>query len=333
MLLAATYLHCRSTPFKPVSVFGMVIAVDPDRLIDEFASRQYGCVSKAQACRAGMTNSMIHHRLSSGAWIRLASGVYAVASAPPRWERQVAAAVLSRPRSIVGGSTAAFLHGFEGFKKGRPEIIVPEGANTRSALATVRKSMWFNELGTTRVAGFAATNKAETLLSVAGRLSIERLEVVLDDQLVTGSVTVDDFEVVRRRVAKGRVRGSGRLFPLLDERAHDAWEPPSNQLERYLDRLVDHPDVPAATRQHPFRFDRIPMIVDLYIADWRLILEADGRRWHTRRADFERDRARDNAAAAQGLAVLRFTWRMLTRDFEGCRRTLLETGAVRSQIA
>lgn len=311
----------------------MFAGVDPDRRIDEYASRQYGAFSLAQARRSGMTDNMIHPRLAAGAWVRLAAGVYAVASAPPKWERQVAAALLSRPRAIVGGSTAAHLHGFEGFNKGRPEIIVPTGANTRSPLAAVRKSMWFDVLGTRRLAGFTATNEAETLLALASRLSVERLEQLLDDRLTGGVLAVDDFEVIRRRVATGRVRGTGRLFPLLDDRAPDAWEPPGNQLERYLDDLVDHPGVPGATRQHPLRFDASPMIVDLYIAAWRLILEADGRRWHTRRADFERDRARDNAAAAQGVAVLRFTWRMLTQDFAGCRRLLLETGAVRSRIA
>lgn len=311
---------------------GIFAAVDPDLRIDVYASRQYGTFSIAQAHRAGMTDNMIHTRLTAGSWIRLAAGVYAVASAPPRWERQVAAAVLSRPRAIVGGKTAAHLHGFEGFNKGRPEIIVPVGANTRSPLAVVRKSMWFDELGTRWLAGFTATNEAETLLALAGGLSVERLEQVLDDRLTGGCVAVDDFEVIRRRVATSRVRGAGRLFPLLDDRAPDAWEPPVNKVEQYLDHLVDHPSVPRATRQHPFSTDTTPMIVDLYIAAWRLILEADGRRWHTRRADFERDRARDNAAAAQGMAVLRFTWRMLTQDFAGCRRVLLRTGAVRSPI-
>lgn len=307
--------------------------MDPDRRIDEYASRQYGVFSLDQARRTEMTDNMIQSRLEKGAWLRLAPGVYAVASAPPKWERQVAAAVLSRPRAVVGGSTAAYLHGFDGFRKGRPEIVVPATSSARSPIAIVRRSRWFEELRTIQVRGFPVTDEAETILALASRLSIDRLQSLLDDRLAAGTVDVDDFEGIRRRVAGARVRGVARLFPLLDERGHDAWEPPGNALERYLDRLVDHPAVPPATVQVPFRFDAVPMVVDIYIAAWRLILEADGRRWHTRRADFERDRARDNAAAARGLAVLRFTWRMLTQDFEGCRRTLLETGATRPRSA
>lgn len=304
--------------------------MEEDRALDVYASRQYGVFSLTQARKAGMSDDMLYRRVRSGAWVRLAPKVYALASAPPRWERQVAAAVLSRSPTAVSGPSAARLLGFDGFRPGRPEITVPANGNTRSPIARVVRSKWFYELSTLRRAGFIVTSPAETLLSLASSQPADRVERILDDALAAKTVTVDDFELIRRRVAGGRVRGSGLLFPLLDERAPDAWEPPGNELERHLDLLVDHPGVPSGSRQVPFRLDVIPMIVDRYIPRWRLILEADGRRWHTRRADFERDRARDNAAAAAGLVVLRFTWQMLTRDLEGCRRILLRTGATRT---
>lgn len=304
-----------------------------DRIIEEYAARQYGVFALRQCQRAGLTVSQIKTRLRQGAWVKLAPGVYAVASAPPKWERQVAAAVLSRPDAIVTGVTAATLLGFDGFRPGRVEIVVPPVGNARSPLAHVVRSQWFSEIGRVRADGFEVTNEPETMLVLAGRLPADRLERVLDSRLAGGTVTVDAFEPIRRRIERGRVRGSRSLLGLLDERGEAGWVPPHTELERHLDRLVDDPRVPLATRQHPFAAGAGRMIVDLYIAEWRLILEADGRRWHTRRADFERDRARDNAAAAQGLVVLRFTWQMLTQDMEGCRRTLLETGAARARIA
>lgn len=322
-----------TTPFSTESEVGKVTVVHPDRRIDEFASRQYGAFSLTQAREAGLTDTMIQRRLESGAWVRVVAEVYVLASSPPRWERQVAAAILSRREAIVSGTAAAVLHGYEGFRPGRPEITVPDGVSSRSPIARVVRSRWFDEISTTRLSGFRVSSEAETILALAGRLTVAQLESLLDGRVTAGKVEVDDFEVIRRRVAGGRVRGSARLFPLLDERAVDAWEPPGNQLERCLDLITDDPRIPPVSRQHPFRLADRESIVDRFIARWRLILEADGRRWHTRRADFERDRQRDNAAAAQGLAVLRFTWRMLTQDLEGCRRILLETGAARSRIA
>jgi very-short-patch-repair endonuclease len=72
------------------------------------------------------------------------------------------------------------------------------------------------------------------------------------------------------------------------------------------------------------------MTVDAYVPSWRLIIEADGRRWHSRKADFERDRLRDNLATSHGVAVLRFSYQMLTRNPQHCLTTILETGRVRT---
>lgn len=52
----------------------------------------------------------------------------------------------------------------------------------------------------------------------------------------------------------------------------------------------------------------MPGRVDFLLPDQRIVIEADGRRWHTRIADFDRDRWRDNQAAAHDHRVMRFTW-------------------------
>lgn len=69
------------------------------------------------------------------------------------------------------------------------------------------------------------------------------------------------------------------------------------------------------------------------MAAWRLVVEADGRRWHTRVADFERDRARDVEALRHGHVVARFTWSQLTRRPDECLAALLDIGATRAAPA
>lgn len=51
--------------------------------------------------------------------------------------------------------------------------------------------------------------------------------------------------------------------------------------------------------------------VDLLIGD-RLVLELDGREWHT---DFERDRARDRALVARGYLVIRASYRQVMAEW------------------
>jgi very-short-patch-repair endonuclease len=47
--------------------------------------------------------------------------------------------------------------------------------------------------------------------------------------------------------------------------------------------------------------------LDLAYPTVKLAPEADGRRWHSSRADFQRDRTRGNLLAGAGWTVLRFT--------------------------
>jgi hypothetical protein len=56
---------------------------------------------------------------------------------------------------------------------------------------------------------------------------------------------------------------------------------------------------------------------------WQLILEADGRAWHTRVDDFVRDRWRDNLANVHGYDVLRFTYHQLVHHGRDCRSLLV----------
>jgi len=73
--------------------------------------------------------------------------------------------------------------------------------------------------------------------------------------------------------------------------------------------------------------------VDAFILEWRLILEADGRRWHARVADFDNDRWRDNQAAAMGLRVQRFTFTHLTQRRGEVAELIAAAGAATARVA
>jgi very-short-patch-repair endonuclease len=299
----------------------------PDRAIDELASRQYGTFSRLQAEMAGFSARMILTRVENGAWIRLAPSVYALASAPPKWERQMAAALLTRRGSVVAGRAAAFLHEFDGFGPGRPVIMIGPGGNARSPLAKVIRSDRFNEVAVVRRRGFRATDEAETVMSLAAELRRDRLEVVVDSLLARGSCSVEQLN--RVVAANSGARGVARLRPIVATRLKDAYQPPASELERLLYGVLDDPRLPPYARQVPMGYETVDATVDAFIDVWRLIVEGDGRRWHTRKADMVRDRIRDNEALAHGLAVVRFTYEMLRDTPEQVIETLLRIGRVR----
>jgi very-short-patch-repair endonuclease len=149
---------------------------------------------------------------------------------------------------------------------------------------------------------------------------------VLVARLATIEDLLDRFvECVPRRAA-----GRGQLRELLESRGESGFVPATSQLERWLRLMLGD----AASGE--FVFEASPPWwpdgegrVDAYCAPRRLIVEADGRRWHTREADFVQDRRRDNLAAAHGHAVLRFTFIDLRDHREECRSMVEETIAAR----
>lgn len=302
------------------------MVVRPIAELDRLAARQHGVFSRGQAITLGLTRAQISYRLEQHRWVRLSSGVYALASAAVSWERQLMAALLTHPRSVVGGRSAAVLHEFAGFRRGRPEILAPFSGNSRCSLARVVRSRHFDSVATSIIAGFHCTTIPETILTLSLRESPSTIERVLDDQLAAEKLKVDDFGPILERLEFARQPGLPALRRALSRRSADAYQPPTSLLEKLLYQLLTRPELPPHDRQLPIAYERLDATVDAYIPEWSIIVEADGRRWHTRVADFERDRARDNAAAAAGLVVVRFTYRMLKDNPKECLDTLVNAG-------
>lgn len=179
---------------------------------------------------------------------------------------------------------------------------------------------------TTTLDGFEATTVAETILTLALREHPATIERALDQGLATGKLRVEDFAPILERLEFARQRGLAPLRRMVAERRSDAYQPPTTELERLLYRMLDRDELPAYVRQLPNLYETVAATVDAYVPAWRMVVEGDGRSWHTRKADFERDRLRDNAAAEAGLVVVRFTYSMLKKDPAGCAATLLRAG-------
>lgn len=297
-------------------------------VIDVYASRQYGVFNRRQIREAGYDRSAVQRRISSGEWVRLCPNVFCVASAPPKWERQMAAAVLSRPRALVGGTSAAYLLSLRGSRKGRPTIIVPEGANTRLSIGRVIRSKHFDSLSTETIAGFTVTSMAETLMTLARDLPISDLEAALEDALLAGRVDIQELRAVLAREAGSP--WAGVMSRLVLDHSADAPTPDSSYLEALLERLLAKTELPPTLREFSFSIRGTPARVDVYIPDWQMVIEADGRAWHGRLRDQEADHRRDAGLAARGIQVIRLTYRMITDDPDECLSMILAAGAHRS---
>lgn len=298
--------------------------------IDRLAARQHGVFNRRQARDAGFDHNAVGRRLDNGTWLKLDHSVYCVASAKPTWMRQLWAAFLSRPRALIGGRSAAALHGLEGFGPGRPVIVVPGSANARSNLARVIRAEYFDQIETVRIGGLPVTSVEETIVTLASDLTVGKMEKVLDEAILSGTLRVEVIQPIIERELGRRRKGIVSLRDLVEERAPWAPSVDSTYLEALLEKLLAGAPIPQWEREHPFTIGGVSSRVDVYVRLWSLVIEADGRAWHARVAAYETDRARDNALAAQGIQVIRLTYKMLTEDSEGCLATILQTGRVRS---
>ncbi|HEX6286593.1 MAG TPA: DUF559 domain-containing protein [Acidimicrobiia bacterium] len=155
-----------------------------------------------------------------------------------------------------------------------------------------------------------------------------RLEACLEDALLASKVTVSELRTVLAR--EGCSPGTAVLDHLVTEHSEDAPTPDSTYLEALLERLLRRAGTPEWHREFPFSIRGAPARVDVFIQDWDLVIEADGRPWHGRMRDLEADKRRDAELAGRGIQVIRFTYSMLTDEPEECLGTIRGAGKHRS---
>lgn len=250
-----------------------------------------------------------------------------IGGSPSTIQQQLHVAVRSRTKALVSGRTAAWLHGFDGVAKPiRPELTVPASASGRSSAAVIRRSQHFANIVTVSVEGVPVASVAETVFRMAEYISPRRTARFLDAALLTSPDADAVLGEIYLRHQGERMRGMAALRPLLLERLSTQTAATESELEALADEVFADAELPRILPQSPIPWAPSAGRVDRFIPEWRLIIELDGRRWHAREEQFEMDRIRDNAAAANGYAVLRFTWTMLRTQPDHCIALILKTG-------
>lgn len=302
-----------------------------DLRIELIAGKQQGAFSRKQAFAAGASERFVTRRLAEKRWIRAAPAVYVLASSQGTWLRQCKVAELSVDDGAIAGHTALVLHGVPGFKGGGIELWTPVNSNVRSPVARIHR---YAGAALTSVKGMRVTTVAQALFDISMTRGLWTVERAIDGSLLERRVTVDDL-VERLQFYEGSRRpGLPKLRPLIEERREEGWTPPTNELEALLYKmLAELPGQPRVDRQAAMPWRRAePLRVDALLPDHKLIIEADGRRWHTRVKDFDRDQWRTNEAVAHGFSVMHFTWVHLN-DFAADSALLVEQTIRRSTAA
>lgn len=284
-------------------------AAELSRLL-ELSGPQAGAFSAAQATELGVSRRQLTRAERSGVLRRVHPSVFFIGGGVlPPLARIHAAALAAGPAAVPSHESAFHLHGVDRVPF---DVVVSTGPTGRTDLLGVRvhRVRDLVEEHLCVVDGVRTTTIERALVDVATCFSASRTAWLLDHLTITTRRTSLGriARVVRQVNRRGRA-GIGAFTTLLDARA--AGPPlPRSQLERAADALLALTSLPVPIREYPLPIPDGQRAAEARYVDraWpgaKLILEIDGRPWHSRERDMARDRRRDRQAAAAGWQTMR----------------------------
>lgn len=282
-----------------------------EREIAALTAAQHGLVSTDQLRELGVSAGRIRGLLSRGALIRDHQLVLRAAAAPITKAQQVMAATMSVRGAMASHLTAAEVLAFASTPRSHV-VTITVGTPHHHDLngVRVRRSNLIPPHHVTVVDGIRVSRPERTVLDLAADLTPRVLGRMIEQQYVDRRITQLRMEQVVREMAVPGRRGITRLCAVLD--SIDGRPPAESELEaRFLELIRTH-GLPEPERQVTFSWsEREHGRVDTAWPTHRLIVELDGRRYHSLSAAFERDRRRDQLASIAGWRPIRFTWRQV----------------------
>jgi very-short-patch-repair endonuclease len=280
-----------------------------DHIIFEVLAGGRGACTRSQLLAAGVSASAIDRRLRSGLLVAVHGGVYVWAARRREVATLAAAALLAAPGAALGNFTAADRHCFPLPEEGKVHLVITRGpARSFDPHVVVHRTRWLPAADLTVVDGWPVTSPARTLCDLAADLRPARLRHLVERQLLDGRPAATELVACHRQLARRGRPGTAAMRQVLGDLLDD--EPfPESDLELALARLLADAGLAGFRRQYrPPWYDGVRGVVDFAQPAARLVVEADGRRWHgTDQARVE-DRRRDRAAALAGWRVLRYGW-------------------------
>ena len=292
--------------------------------------RQGGAFTFRQAVGTGFSSSTIARRIQSGQWLRLYPGVYVSSTTPPSSDLALWAAVLAvGQEATLTHESAALLHGAERLSDELITLTAPHGSHHRLPGVMVHQIDDLVTRHRTTVRGLPVSSAARVVVELGSRLGVQAVGTVADDLVRSHRTTYSAIAAVLAELARPGKPGIETVVRMLEERG-DGYVPPASELERSLFDTLRAGGLPEPERQVPLP-GRGPLVgvVDGAYTDALMVLEADGRRWHTRMEASKRDRARDAQVVRAGWVPLRFVHEQIVHEPEEVCAVVQDTRARR----
>jgi very-short-patch-repair endonuclease len=262
------------------------------------AARQHGVFSTHQAVEAGISHHRLRRMALAGEVARVFPRVYRVHGAPRTRVQDVAAVQLwAGGLSLISHDTAGWLLDL-GDRPSRVHVTVPFSRRPPAMHVVVHER---HDVTRRDITG--------TVIDMAAISSEETVDLALDAAIRQGMSRHNFLRRLDELAAPGR-NGIAVIKKLVAERVTEQGLTES-PFERLLLRALRKAKLPMPVCQMDLGDGDLSARADFVYPDQRLVIEADGYRWHDGRAAFERDRLRFSELAARGWRVLLVTWLQL----------------------
>jgi Protein of unknown function (DUF559)/Transcriptional regulator, AbiEi antitoxin len=293
-----------------------------DRAVTERATAERGVLSLGELRACGISRDALLERTRRGWLNEIFRGVYAVGHVALIPEAIWLAAVKAcGTTAVLSHFSAAALWGFVEWDDRRPDVSVSRaraprhpGIRTHQTKTLTRRDVMARE-------GIPVTAPARTLLDLASQLPPKALRRAVREAMARERVGLRELADVIAR--SGPRRGSRKLAGVVA----DGYTPTDSVLEDVVLDLIlaggfEPPDVGK-----PLVIDGRRIVPDFRWPAERLIVEADGAKWHDNKIAREDDAERQAFLEAHGERVIRVSWHEAVRKQQETWARLQGAGA------
>lgn len=290
-----------------------------DAVIEQLAAAQQGIVARRQLLAGGVSIHKVRSRVRSGRLRPIQRGVYQVGPVAGRFAREMAAVLACGRDVVVSHRSAGAMWGMLPPEEATAPVELTAGFRSpvRRPGIVAHRTLRLGADEVTRLDGVPVTTPVRSLLDLAAVMGFRELEQALARaeraELVSRKALSEVVERNRRRPGANAIRAllAGATVPAMAR---------SEAEERFLHllRKAQLPSPETNVRVHGFE-------IDFFWREQRVAVEVDGFAYHGSAISFEGDRRRDAHFAAQGIQVVRVTWRQLTNEPEAVLVRLAQT--------
>ena len=283
------------------------------------AAGRHGVMTTAELASFGLGKAAVARRAREGRLFRVHRGVYAIGRpdlSPPG--RRLAAVLACGSGAVLSHRSAAAQHGLLADGGTRTDVSRPAPAGRPQSGIRIHSSTTLTASDLATVDGIPCTSVARTLVDLGDSEPPRTVERAVDQAEV---LRVFDLEAISEALERaGPRRGRGVLKAILAELGQPTLT--DRELEELMLELIrtaglHQPEVNAWITGDGWAYK-----ADFLWRTERLVVETDGRAFHSSRRAFEHDRLRDQRLILAGYTVVRFTWRQLVREPERVQRVV-----------